>query len=160
MQPWFHWLQNGNIIQWFRHIHVGLWHACTSKHHFTTKKEASTYWNTCIKVQGMPNMKKKMWSKSEHALNAIWALNGFFTDEWSEIRTPSTLQLPCLEHVDTSTSRSRCIINEAGLTWIPVREKNVCVRVVPYISTLCVNVVQSRPSRATIVILTSKVVWK
>lgn len=103
---------------------------------------------------------KKMWSKSEHALNAIWALNGFFTDEWSEIRTPSTLPLPCLEHVDTSTSRSRCIINEAGLTWIPVREKNVCVRVVPYISTLCVNVVQSRPSRATIVILTSQVVWK
>lgn len=153
-------MQNGNIIQWFRHIHVGLWHACTSKHHFTTKKEASTYWNTCIKDQGMPNMKKKMWSKSEPALDAIWALNGFFTDEWSEIRTPSTLPLPCLEHVDTSTSRSRCIINEAGLTWIPVREKNVCVGVVPYISTLCVNVVQSRPSRATIVILTSQVVWK
>lgn len=103
---------------------------------------------------------KKMWSKSEHALDAIWALNGFFTDEWSEIRTPSTLPLPCLEHVDTSTSRSRCIINEAGLTWIPVRERNVCVRAVPYIYTLCVNVVQSRPSRATIVILTSQVVWK
>lgn len=156
MQPWFNWLQNGNIIQWFRHIHVGLWHACTSKHHFTTTKEASAYWNTCIKGQGMPNMN----SKSEHALDAIWALNGFFTDEWSEIRTPSTLPLPCLEHVDTSTSRSRCIINEAGLTWIPVRERNVCVRAVPYIYTLCVNVVQPRPSRATIVILTSQVVWK
>lgn len=159
MQPWFNWLQNGNIIQWFRHLHVGLWHACTPKHHFTTKKEASTYWNTCIKVQGMPNMKQNLKQKWA-CIGCILGLKWFFTDEWSEIRTPSTLPLPCLEHVDTSTSRSRCIINEAGLTWIPVREKNVCVRAVPYIYTLCVNVVQSRPSRATIVILTIQVVWK
>lgn len=130
---------------------------------------------TCMYIQtsfynkkGSKHLLKHLHKSSRHAeyekknVKQKWAciecnlsLNGFFTDEWSEIRTPSTLPLPCLEHVDTSTSRSRCII-----TWIPVREENVCVRVVPYISTLCVNVVQSRPSRSTIVIFTSQGVWK
>lgn len=84
---------------------------------------------------------KKMWSKSEYVLDVIWVLNGFFIDEWSEIRILFIFLLFCFEYVDISMFRSRCIINEVGLIWILVCEKNVCVRVVLYIYIFCVNVV-------------------
>lgn len=101
--------------------------------------------------------------KSKEKVSMNWMHYGsnmfFFTDEWSKISTRSIVPLPGFEHVDTITSTSECITIEAGLTWIPVCDANARVRMVPYVSTLGIHVVQSRPGRATIVTLTSQV-WK
>lgn len=122
------------------YINEGLWHACTTKQHVTTKKKASTYWKTYIKVQCMSTVKKNL-KKKWAWIECIMGLTCFFTDEWSEMRTRSIVPLPGFEHVDTITSTSECFTIEAGITWIPVCDANARVRMVPYVSTLGILVV-------------------
>lgn len=88
--------------------------------------------------------------KKIHAYRAIWLFSSiFFTYKWGIIITRSIIPFPSSIYVDTVTSGGLRRVGYAGLTWSPVEEAKLHVRVVPYVLTLNFNVISTSPKWAT-----------
>lgn len=88
--------------------------------------------------------------KKIHAYRAIWSFSSiFFTYKWGIIITRSIIPFPSSVYVDTVTSGGLRRVGYAGLTWSPVEEAKLHVRVVPYVLTLNFNVISTSPKWAT-----------